>query len=141
MIILDTNVISEVMEPAPDPKVRAWLNEQLAQVLFVTSISLAELHAGVAGLPEGRRKRALADLLAFTLETLFGERILAFDHRAAERYAEVARDVAAEGVALSFADGQIATIAKVHRFAVVTRDTRPFEAAGLDAINPWEGPT
>lgn len=140
MIILDTNVVSEAMAPAPNPHVISWLNEQDARSLFLTSISLAELRTGVARLPDGRRKATMHDVLNHTLGKLIDQRYLAFDHLAAETFATMAANAERQGRTIGFADGQIAAIALQSNFAVATRDTSPFETAGLDIINPWVAP-
>lgn len=138
MIILDTNVISEPLKPNADPAVRAWLDRQAAETLFLTATSLSELLVGVAILPDSRRKAGLGDALRELLTTLFGSRILAFDERAAIAYALLISRARSSGRRISVADGQIAAIASVHGFTVATRDTAPFVAAGVAVVNPWE---
>jgi predicted nucleic acid-binding protein len=138
VIILDTNVVSEPMKPDGYRGVQAWLDDQLAETLYLTSISLSELHLGVEVLPDGKRKVGLAAALSELLTTLFGERVLPFDHRAAAMYAGRVSRARAAGQAISMADGQIAAIAAVHGFTVATRDTAPFVAAGVPVVNPWE---
>ncbi|MBA4092411.1 MAG: VapC toxin family PIN domain ribonuclease [Sphingobium sp.] len=137
MIVLDTNVISEAMRPSGDVGVVAWLNEQPAETLYLTSVTLAELLFEIGALPSGRRKDALATTLD-GLVTLFDDRVLAFDTPAAKAYAEIATSVRGKGKGLPTPDGYIAAIAASREFAVATRDTSPFEAAGLTVINPWE---
>lgn len=138
MIILDTNVVSEPMKPDGDRRVEAWLDEQLAETLYITSISLSELLLGIELLPNGKRKKELGVDLRDLLETLFGDRVLPFDLQAAIRYATSIGKARAAGRAISMADGQIAAIAAVHGFTVATRDTAPFVAAGVPVMNPWE---
>ena len=138
MIVLDTNVVSEPMKPDADRRVEAWLDEQLAETLYITSISLSELLLGVEILPDGKRKKELGVALRDLLETLFGDRILPFELQAAIRYATSISKARATGRAISMADGQIAAIAAVHGFTVATRDTAPFVAAGVPVVNPWE---
>jgi predicted nucleic acid-binding protein len=137
MIILDTNVISEPMRPAPDPAVIAWLDSQVAETLFITSISIAELMDGIEFLPEGKRKYDLGTRFNDLMSRLFAHRILPFDEHAAQTYAKVARQARSHGVEIAFADGQIAAIAATHGFAVATRDVTPFTAAEVTVINPW----
>lgn len=137
MIILDTNVISEPMRAAGDPAVRAWLDAQVAETLYLTAVSLAELLSGIAALPAGRRRDGLDERLAHLLQTLFGPRILPFDTGAARAFAGLQARARAKGGAIGFADGQIAAIARTHGFAVATRDTAPFLAAGVPVIDPW----
>jgi predicted nucleic acid-binding protein len=138
MIVLDTNVVSEAIKPSPDPAVRAWLNQQAASTLYLCSVSQAELLFGAGVLPEGKRKtrllHALDDLFA-----LYDGRILPFDTSAARRYAELAVKARAAGKGLPTPDGYIAAIAASRAFRVATRDTSPFEAAGVTVINPWTG--
>ena len=138
MIILDTNVVSEPMKPDGDRGVQAWLDEQIAETLYITSVSISELLLGVELLPDGKRKEGLAVALSDLLVTLFGDRVLAFDLQAATMYAARISKARATGRAISMADGQIAAIAAVHGFTVATRDTAPFVAAGVPVVNPWE---
>jgi predicted nucleic acid-binding protein len=107
MILLDTNVVSEPLKAAVNQNVLDWIDAQIIETLYLSTISLAELRFGIAALPEGKRRDTL---------------------RASAR---------AAGQAIAPADGYIAAIAAAHNFAVATRDTSPFEAAGLTVINPW----
>ena len=136
MIILDTNVVSEAMKPRPHPEVRTWLDDQVAETLYLTSVTLAELLFGIGALPTGRRKDALAQTLDGLLE-LFGDRVLAFDTDAARHYAELAVTARATGKGFPTPDGYIAAIAAAHGFTIATRDASPFQAVGLKVINPW----
>jgi toxin FitB len=138
VIILDTNVVSEPMKRDGDRGVQTWLDEQIAETLYITSISVAELLLGVELLPDGKRKEGLALALSDLLATLFGDRILPFDLDAATMYAARINKARAAGRAISMADGQIAAIAAVHGFTVATRDTAPFVAAGVPVVSPWE---
>ncbi len=138
MIVIDTNVVSEPLKPQADTAVLAWLDRQAEQVLYLTATSLAELLVGVEKLPEGRRKTFLAQSLKPRLANWFGPRVLAFDETAAMAYAKLVSRARAAGRTISFADGQIAAIAHTHGFIVATRDTAPFEAAGVQVINPWQ---
>ncbi len=137
MIVLDTNVVSEAMKPSSNPAVSAWLNEQVAETLYLSSVTLAELLYGIGTLPDGRRKDALAGTLDGLLE-LFGSRVLPFDAEAARCYAQLATKARAAGNGFPTPDGYIAAIAVANGFALATRDTSPFEAAGVPVINPWE---
>jgi predicted nucleic acid-binding protein len=138
MIILDTCVISEPMKAKADPDVAAWLDRQVAETLYLTATNLSELLVGIELLPQGRRKRGMAEELRELLDRLFGERFLEFDREAAVAYAVLVSRATAKGLAISVADGQIAAIAAVHGFAVATHDTAPFLAAGVPVVNPWE---
>ena len=136
MIVLDTNVVSEAMKPEPHPAVRAWLNEQAADTLYLSSVTLAELLFGIAALPAGKRK----DMLAQTLDGLMGlfrDRVLPFDTDAARRYAELAVTARNGGRGFPTPDGYIAAIAASRGFIVASRDIAPYEAASVTVINPW----
>lgn len=139
MILLDTNVISEAMKPAPDGTVRAWLDEQAAETLYLSSVTIAELLYGIGTLPAGKRKARLAEALDGVME-LFADRVLPFDVAAARHYADLAVKARAAGKSFPTPDGYIAAIAAIaasRRFAVATRDTSAFDAAGVVVINPW----
>lgn len=140
MIILDTNVVSEPLRPAPDAAVLAWLDAQASATLCLTSITLAELMAGVAALPAGRRRNRLAQALTDEVMPLFEGRVLAFDARAAHAYARVQAGARAAGNPIGFADAAIAAIAVAHGFALATRNGRDFKGTGVELIDPW-GPT
>ena len=138
MIILDTNVVSEAMKPEPNPVVRAWLNDQAAETLYLSSVTLAELLFGIAALPSGKRK----DMLALTLDGLMGlfkDRVLPFDVEAARHYADLAVVAKVSGRGFPTPDGYIAAIAASRGFIVASRDTAPYEAARVTVINPWQG--
>jgi predicted nucleic acid-binding protein len=139
MIILDTNVVSEPMKPNGNAAVKAWLDRQSAETLYLTATSFSELMVGIEILPDGKRKEGLAAALSSLMVTLFGARILPFDQAAAMAYAPLIGCARASGCLISVADGQIAAIAAVHGFTVATRDSAPFVAAGVPVINPWEG--
>jgi len=136
MILLDTNVISEAMKPAPERAVRDWLDAQAAETLFLSSVTIAELSFGIAALPKGRRKDNLSAALDGLLE-LFAARILPFDTAAAQRYGELAAKARIAGRGFPTPDGYIAAIAATQGFIVATRDASAFAAAGLKVINPW----
>jgi predicted nucleic acid-binding protein len=137
MIILDTNVVSEPSKLRPDGGVSAWFDRQDMTSLFLTAISVAELKAGVALLPEGKRREKLRHILDGLLAS-FVTPVLPFDREAAVAYAAVVVHAKEKRYTLPVADAQIAAIAKVHGFAVATRDVAPFRAAGVAVINPWE---
>jgi toxin FitB len=137
MIVLDTNVISEAMKPAPNPAVRAWLNEQVAETLHLTSVTLAEILFGIAVLPTGRRRNTLTRALDGLLE-LFGDRVLPFDTGAARHYTALAVAARNAGRGLPTPDGYIAAIAASRGFIVASRDTSPYEASGVQVVDPWQ---
>lgn len=137
MIVLDTDVVSEAMKPEPHPAVRAWLNDQAAGTLYLSSVTLAELLFGIAALPIGKRK----DLLGQAVDGLLGlfrDRVLPFDTDAARCYADLAVKAKTSGKGLPVPDGYIAAIAASRGFIVASRDAAPFEAAGVAFINPWD---
>jgi predicted nucleic acid-binding protein len=136
MILLDTNVVSEAIKPEPNPSVLAWLDAQVAETLFLSSITLAELLFGIGALPDGRRKSMLTARIDGLMDQFLG-RILHFDTAAARRYAELAVKERAAGRGFPTPDGYIAAIAAAHGFAVASRDTSAFRAAGLTVIDPW----
>lgn len=138
MIILDTNVVSEPLKRQPDAVVLAWLDAQPPQSLYLTTVNIAELLAGVEVLPVGKRRDALKEALLQQVIPLFDGRILAFDHKAAEAFAKIHAKVQAAGQPIGFADGAIAAMAWAHGFAVATRNVRDFLGCGIDVINPWE---
>lgn len=135
MILLDINVVSEAMQPEPHPSVRAWLNDQAAETLYLSSVTLAELLFGVAALPAGKRQDMLAKALD-GLMGLFRDRVLPFDIDAARRYAELAVTTHG-GRRFPTPAGYIAAIAASRGFIVASRDTAPYKAAGVSIINPW----
>jgi toxin FitB len=138
VIVLDTNVVSEPIRPHGNPAVRSWLDQQVAETLYLTATSLSELLMGVEILPDGKRKEGLGTILSELIDRLFESRILPFDQQAALVYAPLVGRARAAGHAISVADGQIAAIAALRGFTVATRDTGPFVAAGVPVINPWD---
>lgn len=137
MIVLDTNVVSEAMKPAPDVAVQAWLNDQVAETLYLSTVTLAELLFGIQALKAGRRKNLLQQALDGLLE-LFEGRVLPFDADSARHYADLAVKARNSGRGFPTPDGYIAAIAAAHGYFVASRDTSPFEAAGLKVVNPWD---
>lgn len=137
MILLDTNVVSEAMKPTPDEAVRAWLDEQAAETLFLSSVTIAELMFGIGALPEGKRKERLTEALDGAME-LFADRVLPFDVDAARRYADLAVKARTAGKGFPTPDGYIAAIAAAKGFTVATRDNSAFEAANVTVIDPWK---
>jgi toxin FitB len=137
MIIVDTNVISECLKPAPNLAIVNWLDMQPSESLFLTTVNQAELLAGVAIMPAGIRKNALSHSMQALLRRIFAQRILSFDQAAAVQFAGVTRRTQASGNCVAMADAMIAAIALAGNFAVATRDVAPFIAAGVAVINPW----
>ena len=138
MIILDTNVVSEPLKPAPAQVVLDWLDRQAPETLYLTTVSLAKLLAGIEALPQGRRRLELEQAVTRQLMPLFEGRILSFDARAAEAFGKVQAGARAVGNTIGFADGAIAAIATSQGFALATRNVRDFRGAGVALINPWD---
>lgn len=138
MILLDTNVVSEPMRPAPAANVIAWINAQPLDTLYLSAVTVAELRVGVAQLPDGKRKNSLHEDLERRLLPLFSGRVIAFDLACSQAYAERVSTVRKAGRVIAGADAYIAATAARLGFTVATRDVAPFEAAGLQVINPWQ---
>jgi predicted nucleic acid-binding protein len=137
MILLDTNLISEPWKPVPDQAVIAWLDDQAIETLFLSAITIAELRFGIAAMPSGKRQTILRDRLEEEVLPHFSGRILSFDLAASQYYSELMARARIAGKAIGTADGYIAATAAANGLAIATRDTSPFEAAGLKVINPW----
>lgn len=137
MILLDTNVISEPLRPTPEARVIKWIDAQPLETLFVSAVTVAELRAGVALLPPGKRRTGLQENLEKRVLPLFAGRVLPLDQACTPAYAGLMAKARTAGMAIATADGYIAAIAAANGFAVATRDTVPFETAGVAVINPW----
>lgn len=137
MIILDTNVISEIMRPQPELKVMEWLRKQPLDSLATTAITLAEIRYGLGRLPQGQRRRSLQERFQAFLVRGFGDRIMAFDAAAAEAYSSIAIERERTGRPIDAFDAMIAAIARVNSASVATRDVAGFEGCGVVVINPW----
>ncbi len=137
MILLDTNVISEPLQPVPNPRVIEWIDAQAIETLFLSAITVAELRFGISVLPAGRRKDRLVTRLENEVLPLFAERILPFDLAESQSYGDLMARARARGTPIGKADGLIAATAAARGLAVATRDTAPFLVAGLDVIDPW----
>ena len=138
MILLDTNVVSEPLRRTPEVRVIEWIDAQPLETLYLSAITVAEMRAGVALLPAGKRRSGLQENLEKRVLPLFAGRELAFDLTCTQAYAALMAKARAAGLAIATADGYIAAIAATNNFAVATRDAAPFEAAGVSVINPWQ---
>lgn len=138
MILLDTNVISEVMRPSPNQLVLDWLNDTDSSVVFISSISIAEIEFGLWSLPEGNRRNLLRGKFEQFVQRGFEHRVLDFDAGAARAYGEIMSKARHSGTPMSLPDGQIAAIATVQQAQLSTRNTADFEILGLELINPWK---
>ena len=137
MIVLDTNVISEPLRPAPENRITEWIDAQALETLYLSAITVAEVRFGLASLPTGKRRDRLQASLEKQILPLFAGRILPFDMSASQAYSELMAKARATGMAIGTADGYIAATAAANGMMVATRDISPFKAAGLDVINPW----
>lgn len=139
MIVLDTNVLSELMKPAErrSGAVVNWMREQPAETVFTTTITLAEILAGIAIVPAGKRKQDMQAVAERIFATIFSGRILPFDESAARLYAEIITLRRKAGVSTEPLDIQIAAIARARGMAVATRNVSDFEDADIEVIDPW----
>ena len=138
MIILDTNVLSELMKPTPTARVVAWIAGQPAQSLFTTSITQAEILYGVMILPAGRRRQAVEAAAEAMFREEFAGRVLSFGSDAALPYARIATKRRRAGRPISQSDAQIAAIAFCSGATIGTRNVPDFEICGVDLVNPWD---
>ncbi len=137
MIVLDTNVLSELMRPVPEPKVVVWLEQQAADALFTTAITRGEMFDGAHRLPAGRRRSDLFREIEAIFSTDMAGRVLPYDEAAADAYAEITAMRRAQGRPSSQSDMMIAGIARSHGAALATRNVRDFEDCGISLIDPW----
>ena len=137
MILLDTNVVSELMRPAPPEAVLAWFAAQDAADLYLSAIGEAELRRGAAMLPAGKRREQLMATIDAMIAEDFAGRILPFDSNAAQAFVLVFLERRAAGRPISFADGQIAATARAQGAAIATRNTADFAGCGIAVIDPW----
>jgi predicted nucleic acid-binding protein len=137
MILLDTNIVSEMMRPAPAIEVEAWLGAQPAASLFISAVTEAELRFGLALLPDSRRRSQLTQAMEDMLAEDFAGRILPFDSAAAAAYVQIALTRRKAGRPIAQFDAQIASIARSRSAILATRNTRDFDACGIELIDPW----
>ena len=137
MIVIDTNVVSEAMKPAPDDAVIAWFNSQAWDSLFLCTPVLAELHQGVEQLAAGRRKRTLTEALDRIENELYRGRILSFDQSAAAAYGRLTALANRQGRRMGQMDALIAATALTHGAAIATRDTDGFAGIRIELVNPF----
>jgi predicted nucleic acid-binding protein len=139
MIVLDTNVVSELMKADPEPAVLTWINGLPMASVFLPAVSQAEILYGVALVPAGKRQEGLFRAAHITFETYFRGRILPFDSEAAEAYADIAAGRRRTGRPITLADAQIAAIARSRGAALATRNVADFDGCGVEIVNPWDG--
>jgi len=138
MILLDTNVVSEPLRHTPEARVIEWIDAQPLETLYLSAMTVAELRAGVALLPTGKRRAALHENLEKSVLPMFVGRVLPFDLACTNAYAELMARIRKAGSGIETADACIAAVAIANGFTVATHDTGPFQVAGLTVINPWE---
>jgi hypothetical protein len=138
VIILDTNVISELTRPVPDPEVISWLDSVPAEETAITAITAAELQCGVRRMPDGRRKTGLSEAVNTLITTDFRDRVEPFDVLAADHYADVVTAREHAGQPINTSDAQIAAICLVLNATLATRNTADFTGIGVDLIDPWK---
>lgn len=137
MIVLDTNVLSEILRPQPDSRVMTWLVAQPARSLFTTTLTRAEILYGVRLLPKGRRWEKLDAAVNAMFDEDFLGRVLAFDNPAAAAFAEIAAHRKEAGRPISQVDAMIAAIAQSRGAVLATRNTRDFADCGVTLVDPW----
>jgi len=138
MILLDTNVVSEVMKTQPAEAVIAWLNGQDSERLYVSAITIGEITYGLRILPDGKRRSGLRERFERFVVLAFDQRVLTYDESAARVYGDLMGDRKDLGLPMSVPDGQIAAIARLNHLAVATRNVLDFEHCGIDVLNPFE---
>jgi len=139
MIILDTNVVSELMRPTPESRVLRWFGNQAAEDLHITAVTMAEILYGIELISTSRRREVLRAGAEKMFETVFGDRILTFEDRAAHAFSQIASARQRQGKSISASDAQIAAITRVHGSTLATRNPYVFEGCGVRLVNPWEG--
>ena len=138
MLVLDTNVLSELMKSDPATNVLTWIDDQPARSLFISTVTKAEILHGILLLPKGRRQTALASAAREMFTKDFEGRLLSFDSLAAEAYAEIVVARRHQGQPISNFDAQIAAITRSTGATLATRNTADFDNCGVDLINPWD---
>jgi len=141
MILIDTNVVSEAMKPAPEPRVIAWLDSLPASDVWISAVTVAEIQLGLALLPNGKRRRLLAEMAEQMFLEDFSGRCLPFDFEAAKDYALIVAERNRPGSPVSVEDAQIAAIARTGGLTLATRNIKDFAGIqGLETVNPWTDP-
>lgn len=138
MLVLDTNLVSELMRPEPDPRVLGWVAAQPLREMAIAAVTLMEIRFGIAVLPYGRRRSELDRRFRRFLVQGFPDRILPFDAAAAEACADIRAARKSMGRPIGIEDGMIAALAKVQGAAVATRDVGGFDGCGIALVSPWE---
>jgi hypothetical protein len=139
MIILDTNVVAELMRPAPETRVLHWLASQAAEDLHVTAVTMAEILYGIELIGAARRRDVVRAAAEKMFEEVFADRILTFEDRAAQAFSQIASSRRRQGKPMSEFDAQNAAITRVHGATLATSNPYVFEGCGVRLVNPWEG--
>jgi predicted nucleic acid-binding protein len=137
MIVLDTNVLSEVLRPTPTARVLAWLTEQPRSSVFTTTVTQGEILYGIRLLPDGKRRRGLWEAALAIFDEEFAERLLNFDSDAASAYADIGASRRAAGRPISQFDAMIAAMTRSRGASLATHNVKAFEGCGIDAVDPW----
>ncbi len=137
MIVLDTNVLSEMMRPVPSPVVMQWLESQPAEHLMTTALTVAEIEHGIGRLPAGKRRNTLESSFRTLLARGFSQRVLPFDAAAAAEYAEIAVRRERSGRQVHGMDLLIAAVVRARGLVLATRNEGDFQACGFEVVNPW----
>jgi toxin FitB len=138
MVLLDTNVVSEMMRPEASPIVLKWFSRQRAQEVYGSSVSLAEVFYGIELLPAGKRRHDLLEGAEKMFSKVLAGRVFVFEEEAAHAFARIASARRKAGRPIAELDAQIAAIAYVHGATLATRNTSDFEGCGVRLVNPWE---
>jgi predicted nucleic acid-binding protein len=138
MIVLDTNVVSELMRPTPSPAVEAWVRARRSEDLYTTAVTVAEIGYGIERLPDGARKTLLATT-AQQLFSAFAEHVLAFEGAAAGVYGSIVSGRDRAGAPIDGFDAQIASICRAHGATLATRNVKDFARTGIEVLDPWDG--
>jgi len=136
--LLDTNIISELVKPRPEPSVTAWIEGTDESLLYLSVLTLGEIRRGIAALPQSRRRAALEAWLDKDLRARFESRILIIDHEVADRWGLLTAAARSNGIVLPVIDGLLAATALEHNLTLVTRDTGQIPSMGVAVFNPWE---
>ncbi len=139
MIILDTNVVSELMRPSPDARMLHWFSSQSAEDLHVTTITMAEILYGIELISTSRRRETVRSAAEKMFDAVFADRILTFEDRAARTFSQIASSRRRQGKPMTDFDAQIAAVTRVHGATLATRNPFVFEGCGVRLVNPWEG--
>jgi toxin FitB len=138
VIVLDTNILSEISKPRPDGDVMSWINDLSGVPLYVSTTTESEIWAGIMCLPKGKRRSTLETVFSQLFDVIYAAHILPFDSRSARRYATIFAERQRLGRPIARADCEIAAIAATNGFKLATRNAKDFDHCGVEIINPWK---